>query len=229
MGFLENYQTGFTVIVFIFFTVAIILFVPYFNAEISKTDLRGAQTAIAERILYSECLYEKNTVGEPEHLVFNRAFLDANNNGEIPCLKLKGSFYFMKIESPNELTWYFSNAKTNPYIYNSALRGVSRQCTDEYGVKSIAQVIADNPDGYSYAQGKNLFERYGTIREGEKEYSAKISIVVDADSVFESAMYPDGFPLCACDIVCSAEACSCPKSCTNSKAAFGNTCALPAM
>lgn len=222
-GFMENLQMIPIVGIFIIFTILIFVFLVFLRSQTTNVEMKGAQMAIAERVLDSDCLYQKDTIDNPEKLVFRKDVLDKNNNGKIPCLELKGSFYFVKIEAEGS-TWYFNNTKKNPYIYNAALRGVTRECTDKSGDGSITPLLAQYPDGFDYAQGRNSMERYGTVLDNGKEYPAKISIVIDADSGTISTLYPLGYPLCICDIPCPYETCACAKGCRRETAKYGEIC-----
>ncbi len=223
-GFLENLQIIPIVGIYLIFAIILLISLVFFASKTSNVEMKGAQMALSERVLGSECLYEKDTIGNPEKLVFERDVLDKNNNSKIPCLELTGSFYFIKIEAEGGLSWYFNDTKRNPYIYNAALRGVTRECTEDSGETSIAPLLAQDPDGFYYAKGRNLIERYGTVLDKGKTYPARISIVIDADSGAVNTLYPSGYPLCICDIPCPFEKCACVKGCEQETVKYGEAC-----
>ncbi|VVB59330.1 Uncharacterised protein [uncultured archaeon] len=180
--------------------------------------------ALSERVLGSECLYEKDTAGKPQIFLFKRDVLDKNNNSKIPCLELPGSFYFVKIQAEGGLMWYFNNNKRELYSYNEYIRWVTRECTDSSGKDLVAPLLAQDPDGFDYALGRNIIERYGTILDSGKEYPARILVVIDADSGTVNTIYPEGYPLCICDIPCPYEKCACVKRCNRATVKYGEAC-----
>ncbi len=222
IGFFENMQSMVVFGIFIAIFVAVLFAFVYSKNRISDVSMRGAQLAISDRILASECLYESDVKNMPQARVFSKSALDSFNNSAIPCLKLLGSQYFMKVEA-NGIVWYLESEKRNPYIYNAALRGVTRGCIDNRAKQSISEIDTGS-DGFDYASGRNLITRYALVRDGANAYSAKVSLVIDADSAEKSAMYPQGRPLCICDIVCPSEACVCMEGCGKQSAAEGEMC-----
>lgn len=223
-GAMENIQTIVITGIFIVVFIVLLFSLVFSKSQNASIGTKGAQVALAERILASDCPYEKTSSGAAEQRIFNKGFLDKNNNSAIPCLDFPGSFYFIKIEANRGLTWYLNSTKINPYIYNTALRGVTAGCTDDYGEQKIEKIDSQSTDGFDYARGKNILERYGTILDGEKKYSARISIVIDADSGFKNTLYPTGYPLCICNIPCPAESCACAKGCPKTNAGAGESC-----
>lgn len=222
---MESLQTVVVVGIFIVALLALLFLFIFSKSQAKDVELKGTQAAISERIMASDCLFEANAKGIPERLVFKKDILDKSNNQKIPCLELEGSFYFVKVESEGHV-WYFNNTQRNPYIYNAALRGVTRECTQKEGAKTISSIIKEEPDGFKYAIGKNTIERFGTVIDGERRYAAKITFVIDADSGEINALYPAGYPLCICDIPCPFEKCACVKGCYKKEAEFGESCGV---
>ncbi len=189
------------------------------RAFIGEIETRGSAVALSEKILSAPCINLADSKKTGEKLIFAKDALDAYNNSEVPCVNLDGSFYFLEIRSGTKM-WHLNNTKTYPYAYNTLARGITKTCisyTQAFGFSTAEGFRISYPSPFLYT---GAYLQYSAlINDKENLNAATIGVIIDPDSGTE--FYPDGYPLCLCDVPCPYQSCTCSKDCPKAEENVG--------
>lgn len=187
---------------------------------------QGSSIALAEKLLSAPCINEADLMGSTGKFVYNKSVLDSSNNTFV-CnglpgasdIRLQGTLYNMEIKSSLG-TWYLNNTNQD-YAYNTHARGITKGCISDRGTfpfLNLAPFKKSAPSPYNYKG--NVLRFSGVVINNDEAAIASIKVILDADSGTE--FYPEGYPLCLCDMPCPFDACTCSKKCDKALEIIGS-------